>query len=255
MALTQRLRHSSTICESLDTEWPRFEKPPIERRSLGGLLEKSAECYALVMPLTEEFYTRMATDPPTTPERYGAMMGALGPRVLAARRSINEYREMLHLVAGSGSSVYQSCAAPGFPFSPIIKFVNPQMAQPTVIPFIFLIFLTPFLTEEEHAQTVRYISGVFAGFEEVPGLRMNAAFPDIYIAAFWKRGPERAYFFGEVERRKGDFMAVLNAIWGIVDGLEARTGRVPSNTEILGISLGVYRDAQKRGLRLSHTRH
>lgn len=255
MALTQRLRHSSTICESLDTQWPTFEQPPIERQSLGGLLEKSAECYAHVMPLIEDYYTRMALAPPTGPEDYMLMMQAYQPRAIAAKTSIIEYRQMLQEFTGPDCEIFQSCAEHGFPFSPIIKFINPQMAQPTVIPHVFILFLAPFVTDEEHYEALRYTSGVFAGFEDVLGLQMDAAFPDLYVAAFWKRGAERDYFQREVTRRQGDFMYVMKKIWGTVDYLELSQNRLLDKTEILGISLKEYRDAQSRGLKLQHTRH
>lgn len=256
MQLTQRLRHSSTICQSLDTEWPTFEQPPIERQSLGGLLEKSAECYAKVMPLVEEFYMKMAVAPPATPAEYMAMMGGFRHRVYEAKASIQEYRAMLSRVGGAESAVFNSCAEPGFPFSPVIKFVNPLMAQPTVISHVFILFLAPFISDAEHYEALRYTSGVFAGFEDVEGLKMDAAFPDIYVAAFWKRGIERLYFHREVYRRKGDFMYVINRIWDTVDYMtDLRGGQLLSPTEILGISLKEYRDAQARGLRLQHTRH
>lgn len=254
MALTQRLRHSSTIYESLDTEWPTFQQPPIERQSLGGLLEKTAECYAHVMPLVEEFYTRMSIAPPSDPQSYSEMMTSFEPRVLAAKISIAEYRQM-HAELTGADEVYHSCAEPGFPFSPIIKFINPQMAQPTVISHVFILFLAPFISDEEHYEALRYISGVFAGFEDVPGLQMDAVFPDLYVAAFWKRGIERDYFQQEESRRQGDFLFVLKKIWGTIDFIEMTQGRIPTKTEILGISFKEYKDARKRNLRLQHTRH
>jgi hypothetical protein len=149
--LTQRLRHSSTINESLDREWPVFQTPLIQRNALGGLLEKSAECYAHVMPLVEEFYTQMAISPPSTPESYYAFVMSFNHRVALAKQSIAEYCQMLDQIPLSDNEVYKSCAEDfSFPFSPVIKFANPLMAQPTTIPHIFLMFMAPFITQEEH---------------------------------------------------------------------------------------------------------
>lgn len=255
MQLTQRLRHSSTICASLDTEWPAFQQPPIEQQALGGLLEKSAECYAYVMPLVEAYYTRLNTNRPKTAEEHDLIIQEFAPGVLAAKKSIKEYCQMLDPMTERNAGMFQSCAEAGFPFSPIIRFVNPHMAQPTVIPHIFVMFLAPFISDKEHYEAIRFISGVFAGFTDVAGLRMDAAFPDLYVAAFWKRGEERDYFRFEVENRSGDFPYVLGRIWGTIDYLEETENRLLSKTEILGISLREYRKAQAADMRLQHTRH
>lgn len=255
--LTQRLRHSSTINESLDQEWPMFENPPIERNALGGLLEKSAVCYAHVMPMVEEFYTMMSIAPPQTPESYHAFVMSFDSRVVAAKRSIAEYRYLLDQIPLSDNEIYKSCAEdPLFPFSPIIRFANPLMCQPTTIPHIFLMFMAPFITQHEHESCIRYISGVFAGFGYSKGLKLNSAFPDLYVAAFWRRGPERDFFAPETRRRAGAFMVVLDRIWGTIDYLQDSRGGIElGRVEILGIALKEYREAQMQGLRLQHTRH
>lgn len=255
MALTQRLRHSSTICQSFDTHWPTLTQPPLEQQALGGLLQMSAECYAHVMPLVEEFYTRMSLVPPTSAESYMTFMAHFQPRVVAARESIAQYQAMLHRVTESENTVYYSCAEAGFPFSPVIHFVNPQLAQPTVIPYVFLMFLAPFISDAEHSEAIRFISGVYAAFDSVPGLKMDAAFPDLYVASFWKRGIERDYFQLEKRIRSRDFMYVIVRIWGTIDYLEMAESRSVNKTEVLGIALKEYRAAQAQGLHLQHTRH
>lgn len=116
-------------------------------------------------------------------------------------------------------------------------------------------FLAPFISDEEHYEAIRYISGVFAEFEDVPGLQMDAVFPDLYVTAFWKRGIERDYFQREESRRQGDFIYVLKKIWGTIDYIEMTQGHPPNKTEVLGISFKEYKDARRRGLRLQRTRH
>ena len=128
------------------------------------------------------------------------------------------------------------------------------MCGPVTFPHIAKMFLAPFISEKEHYESIRFISGVFAGFESNPGLLLDAAFPDIHVAAFWRQGPERDYFIPEVERRGGDFKVLLTKIWGAIDGLQMH-GTTLSPTVKLGISLKAYSEAQKAGLKLKNTRH
>lgn len=242
---TQRLRHSSAITDSLHTVWPSFSRDHIEGNALGLLLEKSSECYALVMPLVERFYY---TVPNLPPARIPEFMESLQPSAEAAFQSIAEYSHMLDALHGQ-NEVYSSCAVDPFPFSPIIIFVNPLMIQPTVIPHIFLMFLAPFRTAQQHAQSIRFISGVFAGFQYSKGLQLRSAFPDIYVASFWRRGPEREYFKHEMKRREGPFMVILRRIYETID----RQGM--THIEVLGVALREYTRGQLEGLELQHTRH
>lgn len=253
--LTQRLAHSSMITRSLDTDWPTFESPPIQGESLGGLLAKSAELYGHVMPLCEEFFTRYAAlreadalDATTV----ASLTAQLLPRAAEALRHIGIYKTMLE--RRDGREVYLNCAEPGFPFSPVIRFIDPNMAQPSTMPYVLTLFLAPFVPESEVREAVRYMSGVYAGFRE--NVKIDAAFPDLYVAAFWRRGWERDYFRAEMQTLRGEaFNAVTAEIWANVDGLELMLGRPLSATENLGIALQTYKKAAAQGVKLANVRH
>ncbi|BFZ58715.1 hypothetical protein PYCC9005_005780 [Savitreella phatthalungensis] len=247
--LTERLAHSSLITRSHDTQWPQFAHAPIQSQSLGGLLAKTAECYGHVMPLCEEFYTSYAADP----SGVGELMVRLMPRAQEALRQISLYKAMLERMPGR--EVYLSCAEPGFAFSPVIRFVDPNMTQPSTIPYVFLLFLAPFIPESDMRAAIRYMSGVYAGFTD--NLKIDAAFPDLYVAAFWRRGEERDYFAQDMQRHRGPaFRHVIFSIWRIVDMLEdSRGGQELLLTETLGIALQQYKLAAMQGVKLCNVRH
>lgn len=254
LTLTKRLEQSRSIRKSFDTEWPVFYSPA-ERNGLGSLLDKVSELYSVVMPVVTEYYERVQLIHPGDMKEYQNLMQELAPAVAQARLAIAEYRSLLDSYCGTDTQIYQSCAKPGFPFSPVIKFVNPIMAQPMSTPYMFTLFLAPFNSYDEQYESLRYISAVFAGFEDTPGLQIDASFPDIHVAAFWKPGLERDYFANDFQRRGPAFRSVLTRIWSIIDALGASQRRVLTYAEILGISLQQYRQGQMEGLKLKNLRH
>lgn len=254
LALNRRLNHSKAIRLSQDTHWPSFHTPA-DRHSIGALHEKTSEIYRLVMPLVATYYALVAKDPPKSREDERAIQAMFAADAMVARDAITAYQTMAHKIYGNENRVFQSCARPGFPFSPVLKFVDPQAAQPSTTPHVMTMFLAPFITEAEHHEAIRHISGVFAGFQDVPGLLIDASFPDIHVAAFWRRGPERDYFHEEMVRRGGDFRLLLTRIWGTIDYAAGRQGKELNPTQILGISLREYSRAQGEGMKLKNTRH
>lgn len=254
LTLTRRLEQSRSIRQSFDTEWPTFYSPA-ERNGLGALLDKVADLYRNVMPVVTAYYERVQTIMPGDKQQYLRLMQDLLPGVIKARNSIAEYQAMLDDYCGQDAQIYQSCAKPGFPFSPVLKFINPIMAQPLSTPYMFTLFMAPFTSQEEHHESLRYISAVFAGFDDTPGLQIDASFPDLHVAAFWRPGPEREYFTNDIKRRGIAFRTVLARVWGIVDAIGAAQNRTLSNAEILGISFQQYRQGQIEGLKLKNLRH
>ncbi|CCG83638.1 protein of unknown function [Taphrina deformans PYCC 5710] len=254
LALNRRLNHSKAIRQSQDTHWPSFYTPA-DRHSIGVLHEKTSEGYKLIMPLLTRYYHIISTTPPSSVAEHQSILDLFSDQVAGARNFISDYQATCQEIYGSQSRVYQSVARPGFPFSPVIKFIDPQLAQPSSAPHIFTMFLAPFISKEEHYQAIRHISGVFAGFMETPGLMLDASFPDIHVAAFYRVGIERDYFLDEVHRRGGDFKVLLLRIWGTIDYLESVQGRPLTPGNILGISLREYSMAQAEGLKLKNTRH
>lgn len=255
MALNRRLEHAKAIRLSCDTHWPPFYTPA-DRLSIGVLHEKTSELYRIIMPTVARYYESVAVRPPQSAAENATLLASFAEEVKLARKGIRDYQRLSFEIYGNDNKVFQSCAKPGFPFSPIIKFIDPQMAQPSTAPYMFLMFLAPFIPADEHREAIRHISGVFAGFQDNAGLLIDASFPDIHVAAFWRKGIERDYFAEEMDRRGGDFAILLKRIWGIIDHVEGtQHGRELSPTTILGISLREYRNAQAQGMRLKNTRH
>lgn len=254
LTLTKRLEQSRLIRKSYDTIWP-VSYSPAERYGLGQLLDKVSGLYRAMMPVVTQYYERIQLIDPMDKEAYTSLMHELTPAVIQARQAITEYQARLDEYCGTEAQVYHSCAKPGFPFSPVLKFINPIMAQPMSTPYMFTLFLAPFNSHEAHYEALRYISAVFAGFDDTPGLQIDASFPDIHVAAFRKCGIERDYFAGVFERRGSAFRRVLSRIWSIIDALETAQDRSLSHVEILGISLQQDRQGQTGGLKLKNLRH
>lgn len=250
--LTRRLRYASLICETIDISWPEFRSPTLHESTLEDLLEKSAECYAHVMPLIETFHTELANRFPTTATDRAVLVKHYQAQYQEARRCIDKYEMMFRRMQGPEFEV-QTKEDPDFHFSPRVVFASLYMAQPFVMPHIFMVMLAPFLTETEHSKAVRTATSVLAQLQSTPGSWTNAAWPDVFLAAFWLPGAERDHFVHDIRRRKGDWKLVVDKIWHTIDAITAEQGQRPDSGEILGIVLYEYRQAFLDGFKLQHT--
>lgn len=237
--LTKLVRNSSLLTQSLDIAWPIFQQHQQEE-TLEILREKSAECFAHVFPLTENFYTDPLVKRKLTPAEYTAYIATYQARYVAAYDCIQQYRRLLSRLSGPQFDGLKSCAKSDFPFSPDIEFVNPHMAQVAVMPALYTIFLAPFVTDEDHEAAVRYVSAVFGSPTAVQGIDTIAVFPDVIVAAFWKVGEEREYFRAHLLKRQGIFVDILTRIWSDIDAMEKEEGHRPDKADILGIALNDF---------------
>lgn len=128
------------------------------------------------------------------------------------------------------------------------------MAHIHAIPAVYICLLAPFVSDKDHTTSIRRISGIFAYMQDIEGLKSIEVVPDLFIAAFWKRGAERAFFHRDLVRRKGDFMLCLNLIWDSIDAIAESEKRLLSKVEILGIALDTYRSVMIQGFKLQHMR-
>lgn len=250
--ITRLRRDVSQTAQTIDVAWPRFKRSIGSQQVCQTLLDIAACAHSHVITLAQDFYTACGGNLRPHHADFISAIRIYGPRYLKAREVIDRYRRMLSDLSGPEYEVERGPAEPDFPFSPIIRFSNPHMAQISVLPDVYMCFLAPFITEQEHANSLRYFSGVLAHMQDIEGLQSNGSIPDIFLAAFWKPGPERAYFHKDLMRRKGDFMLCLTEIWRIIDTISLSEQRQVSSAEILGIALENYRSYMIEGFKLQH---
>lgn len=250
---TRLRRDCSMAAQTIDVEWPRFKRPKESRQICQDLLNASACALSHVFPLVQEFYMQCEGQVAPYNTEVTTALRSLHSRYIDARKVIDIYKHMLAALSGPEYEMYPGPAEPDFPFSPIIQFSNPHMAHISIMPDVYMCFLAPFLSEEEHARSLRYVSGVLAYMNGIEGLQSNGCHPDLFIAAFWKPGPERAYFYKDMVRHKGDFMLCLTGVWETIDAISSSEQRQVSNTEKLGIALEGFRSAMINGFKLQHT--
>lgn len=251
--LTQRYRHSSTICLPMEKPWPRIDSWRARKSTMAAILAQSADCFAYCMPIVELYFNRLNTDPPKSEQELADFRKSFTPGVARARSQLNLYREMLH-ESRDVAAVFSSCSEPGTPFSPVINFGNPYMAQAHLVLHVLIILLCPFIAEEEVEASLKFIAGVYASLGSSEYL-IDAAYPDIYIFAFWKAGREREYFETHIARRHVEFQRLIRHIWQLIDAREAQLGSPLTNTEIVRLTLREYKAAQADAILKRHTRY
>lgn len=252
--LTQRHRHSSTICLPIETEWPNFQRAESDKCVMTGLLSQSAECFAHCMQVIELYFNRLNNDPPQTEEEIATIKRSFAPQLSRARAHLAIYDNMLDDTRES-ANIYRSCSQLDVPFSPIIRFGNPHMVQAHLVPHVLKVLLCPFISPEEHEASLRFISGVYAGLESASEFQVDSAYPDIYIFAFWKAGSEREYFAAHISGRHQEFQRLIHRIWGIIDATEARSGHPLTSTDIVRLTMQEYKAAQTNAVSTGQARY
>ncbi|CCG84619.1 protein of unknown function [Taphrina deformans PYCC 5710] len=251
MNLTRQLRHSSLLCETVDIDWSSsFSRPSDQVVRLEELLEKSAECYAYAIPLVDDFHAELFRLD-STAYTYLTLLEHYQPRYLAARKCLDEYDAMLQRLTGPEYEVFSDMEH-DFPFGPRITFANLQFAQPYIITHVFRVLLAPFLSVEEHDKALRTSSAVLAELQAHESTWINSAWPELFLAAFWKRGAQRAYFSEDIRRRKGDWARVIKRIWHRIDSIEHHEHRPATKEEILCFALFEHRQIYLDGFKLQH---
>lgn len=251
--LTRLRRYASKSAKTIDVDWPRFWRPSSTLQTCQTLLDMAAAAYSHVMPLIQDFYTTLLDLKSLPSEEIVKSLQAYRLRYDLARALIDKYKRILSGLTGPEFDIQQSCAEPDCPFSPIIEFVNPQMAQINAIPEVYMCLLAPFVSDAEHEASVNHVSSIYAYLQKVPGLQRGCIMPDLFIAAFWKAGAERDYFRNGLARKNHDFLNCIEQVWSTIDGVSSSEQRAVSRVEILGITLEAGRSVQEQGFKLRST--